>query len=134
MFLLLDFPEFCRNYQKACTKDGCNFIVKRHSRSVDTSRQCCGLCKGRLVDIEVPIDEQGAKNREKPLKPTPRKRAPLSAYNLFIKEYSTEIREKLMKEQMVQGIQNPRVSQALVLKECALMWREKKQADEESRT
>ena len=114
---------------QACTKEGCTFVVKRHSRSIDVSRQCCGLCRGKLVDVDVPTTRSNSKTSDTTLKPTPRKRAPPSAYNLFVKEQSKIVRVELMNEQKSQGVKDPKVSQSEVMKECARRWREKKLAE-----
>jgi hypothetical protein len=60
---------------------------------------------------------------------TPKKRAPPSGYNLFVKEHSKMVREKLINAEKAQGVRNPRVLQPDVMKECARLWREKKQAN-----
>jgi hypothetical protein len=60
---------------------------------------------------------------------TPKKRAPPSGYNLFVKEHSKAVREKLIDAQKTKGISNPRVSQPEVMKDCARLWREKKQTN-----
>ena len=112
---------------QACTKDGCNFVVKRHSRSIDVSRQCCGLCRGKLVDVEIPTSGSKSRTGGNTLKPTPRKRAPPSAYNMFVKDQSKIIREELMHAQTSQGVRDPKVSQAEVMKECARRWRDLKE-------
>jgi len=61
---------------------------------------------------------------------TPKKRAPPSGYNLFVKENSKRVREKMMDAQKERGILKPRVLQPDVMKECARLWREKKKASE----
>ena len=105
-------------YAWACTNPSCNFLVQRHSRSVDLERQCCGRCRGRLIEVDVP-DHSSKGNVQR----TPKKRAPPSAYNLFVKEQSKTVRERLAKSQ------REKVSQADVMKECARLWREKKEAE-----
>lgn len=103
-------------YAWACTKPGCTFLVQRHSRSIDVNRQLCGRCRGRLMEVEVP--NHSSKNT---VQRAPKKRAPLSGYNLFVREHSKAIRERLAK-------QNVKVSQSDVMKECARLWQEKKQS------
>lgn len=105
-------------YAWACSTSGCKFLVQRHSRSVDLKRQCCGRCRGRLIEVDVP-DHSSRNNVQK----TPKKRAPPSGYNLFVKEHSKLVREQLAKRQKGKG----KVSQADVMKECARRWQEKKQ-------
>lgn len=89
----------------ACVNPKCSFKIGRHSKSVDTIRHRCGLCKGKL--IEVTSDGK------------PKKRAPPSAYNLFVKEHSKAVREQFVK-------QKPSVTQADVMKELGRRWREQK--------
>lgn len=100
--------------RQACTKPGCLFLLKRQSRSVDLQKHCCGICKGRLVEV----DAKTAKTNR-----TEKKRAPPSGYNLFVKEQSKVVREKL---QAGGGRMNSKVSQSDVMKECARLWLEKK--------
>jgi hypothetical protein len=106
---------------------GCNFVVKRHSRSVDLSKHCCGRCKGKLVEINVP-QQQGPKTMaSQEIDRTPRKKAPASGYNLFVKEHSKSVRERLLRAQRAQGVQRPTVAQSDVMKECAKLWRQEKE-------
>ena len=106
-------------YQWNCTK--CNFMVKRHSRSVDVIRQCCGKCKGKLVEVE--IGKSGTNGF------TPKKRKPASEYNHFVKTHSTILRAELTERS-----QGAPISQAQILKECARLWRERKAAQSRSET
>lgn len=112
--------EIQYKYAWGCSNKNCNFVVQRHSRSVDTSRQCCGRCRGRLIEIELSDAKAGATNQQK----TPKKRAPPSEYNLFVKEHSKKVRE-LLSSKTPQGM---KVSQADVMKECGRLWRERKQS------
>jgi hypothetical protein len=57
---------------------------------------------------------------------TPKKRAKPSAYNLFVKENSKVLRERMMKEQQRRGVRDPKVSQSDIMKECARLWRAQK--------
>lgn len=106
-------------YAWSCTTPGCKFLVRRHSRSVDLQRHCCGRCRGRLVEVD-------ASTLQSTSGPTPKKRAPPSGYNLFVKEHSKAIRERLINVQKAKGIRNPTIAQAEVLKECARRWKSKK--------
>ncbi|WVW85340.1 hypothetical protein I302_107378 [Kwoniella bestiolae CBS 10118] len=38
-------------YQWKCSTDWCSKIYKRHSKSIDTAKHTCGLCKGKLVPL-----------------------------------------------------------------------------------
>jgi predicted SprT family Zn-dependent metalloprotease len=89
----------------ACMNPKCSFQIGRHSKSVDTIRHRCGLCKGKLIEVT----SDGA----------PKKRAPPSAYNLFVKQHSKVVRGQLVK-------QKPGVTQADVMKELGRRWREQK--------
>lgn len=102
---------------QACSKPGCPFLVKRQSRSVDVEKHCCGRCKGRLVEVNA---KTATTSR------TEKKRSSPSGYNLFVKEQSKVIREKLMAVQRSEGQKNPKVSQSDVMKECARLWQQKK--------
>jgi hypothetical protein len=101
--------------------------VKRHSRSVDLKRHCCGRCKGKLVEVEVP---NGSKKSSGLMDRTPKKRAPPSGYNLFVKDNSKMVRERLVNAQKALGVRVPKVLQPDVMKECGRLWREKKQSNE----
>ena len=97
--------EIQYKFNWACVNPKCSFQIGRHSKSVDTTRHRCGLCKGKL--IEVTSDGK------------PKQRAPPSAYNLFVKEHSKAVREQLVK-------QKPGVTQADVMKELGRRWRVQK--------
>jgi hypothetical protein len=125
MNYLMDFSHnrtmlvFCHCLQ-ACTAPKCGVVIKRHSRSVDVTRHCCGKCKSKLIEIEVPT-EQGVGVQH-----TPRKKAPISAYNQFVKEQSNSVRERLTRERSSQSL-HAKVSQPEVMKELAKLWRERNQ-------
>lgn len=104
-------------YIWVCTTPGCTFFVQRHSRSVDTQRQCCGRCRGRLIEVE----SSDRLSHTSLVRTTPKLRAPLSGFNIFIKECSKSVRERLQEER--QG----KISQIEVMKECARLWNEQKQ-------
>jgi hypothetical protein len=86
-------------------------VIKRHSRSVDINKHCCGRCKSKLIEIEVP----GSNKDSSKVGYTPKKRK-TSAYALFVKEQTPLIRQRLGNE----------VSQADVMKECGRLWRSEK--------
>ena len=108
---------------QACTSKGCTFVVKRHSKSVDLNRHCCGKCKGRLVEIHPQTGNEADRS--------PKQKAPLSGYNLFVKQNSQAVRERLINSQRALGMNTPRVSQPEVIKECAKLWKEQKQREQE---
>ena len=66
-------------------------------------------------------NNQGAINVDK----TPRKKAPPSAYNLFIKDNSKKVREQLTLDRRARG-DNTKVQQGEVMRECARLWKERK--------
>ena len=105
--------EIDYKYAWSCTNPSCMVVVKRHSRSVDVEKQVCGRCRGHLQEIQVP--GKGSMGDY-----TPRKKAPPSAYNLFVKEQSQQVRQRL------QAISNANVTQTEVMKECALLWNSQK--------
>ena len=116
--------EISYKFAWACTGAKCNVVIKRHSRSVDPATQCCGRCKGKLIEIEVPGSKgDTAKNG----KHTPKKARKASAYSLFVKSESANVRKKLAKERSC----TPKsVSQADVMKEVGRLWRIKKEKNE----
>lgn len=116
---LSHFVVFVAHLQ-ACTAPKCGVIIQRHSRSVDVARHCCGKCKARLIEIEVPSGK-GSKVEQ-----TPKKQKALSGYNLFVKENSKSVRVRLELEQKMKG-SNAIVTQPDVMKECARLWRERNQ-------
>ena len=74
--------EIQYKYAWACTNtDKCGVVIKRQSRSVDVTKQCCGRCKSRLEEINVP-DRGGIIDR------TPKKKRTASNYNIFIQQNS----------------------------------------------
>jgi len=116
--------EISYKFAWACTGANCNVVIKRHSRSVDVNMQCCGRCKGKLIEIEVPGSKgDTAKNG----KHTPKKARKASAYSLFVKSESANVRKRLAKERSC----TPKsVSQADVMKEVGRLWRMKKEKSE----
>jgi predicted SprT family Zn-dependent metalloprotease len=110
--------EIQYKYAWACTAPKCGFRIGRQSRSVDVVKQCCGRCKGTLLEIEPTDLLQSNSENNNAKNYTPRKKAPPSAYNLFVKNNSAQVRERYER----QGI---KVSQPEVMKECGRLWREK---------
>lgn len=106
-------------YAWACVNPSCSFLVKRHSKSVDTTKHVCGQCKGRLIEVDASASNGTTAK--------PKKKAPPSAYNMFVKEQSKVIRIELHQAQMARGVAKPSVAQSDVLKECARKWREHKE-------
>lgn len=101
----------------ACTVDGCDFIIQRHSRSVDPLRHCCGKCRGKLIEIEVGSSKDDvAKNGF-----TPKKKRAASGFSLFVQAESSRVRSELEAES-----KGKTVTQSEVMKECGRLWREKK--------
>jgi predicted SprT family Zn-dependent metalloprotease len=111
--------EINYRYAWACTNSNCSFIVKRHSKSVDTKKHVCGRCKSSLIEVD-PISSNGTSA-------TPKTQPKPSAYNLFVKNQSKIVRQSLMQEQLSKGVKNPNVGQSDVMKECARRWRDHKQ-------
>ena len=90
---------------------------------MNTARHRCGWCRGKLVEINATATKDIKSGN---IVRTPKKRAPPSAYNLFVKENSKIVRERMMKDQKLRGLRDPKVSQSEIMKECARLWREKK--------
>mmetsp|Transcript_3888 Transcript_3888/g.7882 ORF Transcript_3888/g.7882 Transcript_3888/m.7882 type:complete len:915 (-) Transcript_3888:14-2758(-) len=105
----------------SCTASNCNVIIKRHSRSVDPARHCCGRCKSKLIEIEVP----GSKGDTAKLGYTPKQQKETSGFALFVKNQSSEVRKRLARERQCGPNE---VAQADVMKECGKLWRERKTA------
>ena len=99
--------DYIIQYSHFWTCAECSYTYKRHSKSIDTQKHRCGRCKGKLF-ISL---EDGTP------KPT---RAP-SAYQQFIQKKSAAVRKTLRKK-------NKSVSQAEVMRECARLWKEQKEA------
>ena len=97
--------EIRYKYNWACVNPNCSFTIGRHSKSVDTIRHRCGRCKDKLIEV----NPDG----------TSKKKAQPSAYNLFVKQYSKEVRERLVK-------QRAGITQGDVMKELGRLWREHK--------
>ncbi len=81
-------------------------------------RHCCSRCRGTLEEIEVPIAVSS--NGYTPKK----KRAP-SAFGLFLKQKSQQVRNKPMLEM-------PSVSQSQVMAECGRLWSLEKKSKNEA--
>ena len=108
--------NYAITFKFAWACDNCGAVIKRHSRSIDVRRQACGSCSGggNLVEIQVPGDDS--------TEYTARKKAPPTAYNLFVQEHSAVVRKTLEQQQ-----HGTTVAQSQVLKECGRLWRKQKQ-------
>jgi hypothetical protein len=111
--LILD----CFDCYKACTASNCKAVIKRHSRSVDPDKHCCGRCQGKLLEIEVP-GSRG--DYTKGVSHTPKVARKTSEFALFVKEQTTDVRQRLAREKTCKPKE---ISQALVMKECGRLWR-----------
>ena len=105
-----------------CQNTECGSIIKRHSRSVDPNKHCCGSCKGRLMEIEVP----GSKNDTETVGHTPKKKRAPTGFSLFVQQNSKAVRERLVAER------GSFVTQPEVMKECGRIWRLKKEGLEKN--
>ena len=94
-------------------------VIKRHSRSVNTTKQCCGRCQGKLIEIEVP----GSKGDTAKTGHTAKKERKTSEFALFVKNQSANVRKTLARERTCTPKE---VSQADVMKECGKLWRSRK--------
>ncbi|KAL9648618.1 hypothetical protein ABK040_016251 [Willaertia magna] len=86
-------------YHYKCTV--CGEILKRHSKSIDITKKCCGICKGKLELIKQP---QGGKTGQ------------VSAYNIFVKENYKHFKAK-----------NPNASRGEIMKLVASAYKQSKQ-------
>ena len=90
-------------------------VIKRHSRSVDPTKQCCGRCKGRLIEIEVPRPGETSYTAKKERK--------ASEFALFVKSQSQSVKKRMARQR---SCTPKEVSQSDVMKECGKLWRERK--------
>ena len=109
----------------ACLTLKCGAVIQRQSRSVDVAKQTCSRCKGRLVEIEAPTKGISISDMVR----TPKKKAPLSGYNLFVKQMSSKVREQMNEKRILEGRADNIVTQPEVLRECARLWNERKNAE-----
>ncbi|KAL3811653.1 hypothetical protein ACHAXA_004385, partial [Cyclostephanos tholiformis] len=114
--------QIAYKYAWACTASNCKAVIKRHSRSVDPDKHCCGRCQGKLIEIEVPRSRadntEGVSHALKVARKT-------SVFALFVKEQTTDVRKRLAKEK---SCKPKEISQALVMKECGRLWRIRKES------
>lgn len=106
-------------YAWKCTNTMCGAVIKRHSRSVDPKRHCCGSCsKGKLIEIEVP----GSKKDVSTVSHTPKKKRAPTGFSLFVQQNSKSVRARLVAKR------GSSVTQPDVMKECGRIWREQKES------
>ena len=95
-------------------------MIQRHSRSIDTDRRCCGKCRGKLIEIEVPGSEKKTSVNATVNGYMPKKRRQASAFSLFVQNNSAAVRARFTAENG--GV----VRQQDVMKGCSCLWKEKK--------
>ena len=83
-------------------------------------KQCCGLCKGRLEEIDQQKTLQSGFS-------TPRKKQEAKGFSLFVKEQSSAARARLA---VGRNSSLPSIKQSEVMKECARMWKERKDSSQ----
>ena len=84
------------------------------------SKHCCGVCKGRLIEINAP--ERKEDGGYKPIsKLSPKKKKKPTGFSLFMQENSARVREKLIKQR------GKGVLQADVMRECSRLWKKSKE-------
>jgi predicted SprT family Zn-dependent metalloprotease len=110
-------------YAWACSTKKCGAVFQRQSKSIDVDKQVCGKCKGRLIEINVPKKGENKAYIDR----TPKKQKALSGYALFVKEHSSQVRSRIALDRMITG-STTTVSQAEVMKECAILWHEWKKS------
>ncbi|XP_050678072.1 germ cell nuclear acidic protein-like [Leptidea sinapis] len=65
----------------------CGYSIKRHSKSIDVTKKCCGYCRGTF---EVNINR---KTKDGGVVSTPARRAPTSQFALFVKQHYAGLKE-----------------------------------------
>lgn len=104
-------------YAWACTTERCGVVFQRQSKSIDVNKHFCGKCKGRLVEINVPL--KGAMGTA--IDRRPKKPKALSGYASFVKENASQVRSRMeLARRMGDSIET--VSQPEVMRECAKLW------------
>lgn len=68
-----------------CVKEGCGREFGRHSRSLDTGRHVCGVCRGQLVQIK-PVPRTGTNSSSVAAGEGEEKGKGLTEYQRFVKE------------------------------------------------
>jgi predicted SprT family Zn-dependent metalloprotease len=114
--------EISYKYAWACTSATCSVVVGRQSRSIDIKRQVCGRCKSRLQPVDPTTHQPRSDHESRSQKQS----KPPSAYNVFVKEQSKSVRQRLRQEAESRGDKGS-VQQADVMKECARLWQEHKE-------
>jgi hypothetical protein len=109
---------------QACSSKTCNVVIKRHSKSVDPQKHCCGRCKSKLIEIEVPSSSDASKSVY-----TPKQQRKTSEFAMYVKEQTPHVRQRLATER---NCKSNEVSQADVMKECGRMWRSAKEVTKDS--
>ena len=97
-------------------------VIKRHSRSVDPTKHCCGRCQGKLIEIEVP----GSSGDTSKGGYTAKKERKASQFALFVKDQSKNVRQNIARQR---SCTEKEITQADVMKECGRLWRERKASD-----
>mmetsp|Transcript_34196 Transcript_34196/g.50068 ORF Transcript_34196/g.50068 Transcript_34196/m.50068 type:complete len:213 (-) Transcript_34196:223-861(-) len=124
--------EIAYKYAWACTSPNCGAVIKRHSRSVDVTKHCCGTCHGKLIEIEVPGSSSASKSS---FGYTPKKKREATGFSLFVKQHSKEVRSELLRQrQRSSSSVAVKVTQPEVMKECSRLWKEYKHKDSTDNT
>merc|ERR1719223_422751 len=89
-----DYETNTYKFAWACSTKGCGVLIQRHSRSVNIDKQCCGKCRGRLIEIEVPGRSRDLKNANF----TPKKKKELSGFSLFVQKHARTVRKRMVAE------------------------------------
>ncbi len=114
--ILQDYITNTYKFAWTCTNEACDFIIQRHSRSVDVNRHCCGKCNAQLVEIEVPAAGSTSYVKKQKRKAT--------GFSLFLQQQSQSVRASLSASRG-----GRKVSQNEVMKECSRLWKELKDQD-----
>jgi len=109
-----DYVTNTYKFAWTCTNEACDFIIQRHSRSVDVTRHCCGKCNSKLMEIDVPAPGSTTYVKKQKRKAT--------GFSLFVQQRSQSVRASLLASRGP----HQKVSQKDVMIECSRLWKELK--------
>lgn len=105
----------------SCQNTKCRFTEGRHSKSVDTEKQACPLCGGRLELQEPEASESSDKEQN------------LNPFSVFVKKHYNKVKQGTIGTKLCQNLENqfsgtPRtIPHNQVMHELSEMWRLQKE-------